>query len=125
LCLWMALWIAGGFSQELWAEDDVDLYELASAAADAEMKQAEDVLLEEEREHGKQWLTHERLMAIVGGWVFLQVIVLILVVRDLRGESWLVIGGWVAAIGLLGVLAGVLYWSIRQFIVNKSVSAEV
>ena len=95
----IALWVAGGFDLAVLAQDDEDLYELASEAADTEIELAEKVLQEDEEEHGKQWLTREYLIGFLLGWVLLQVIVLFMVIRDLRlrKKSGLVLAGWVIA----------------------------
>ena len=118
----IALWVAGGFDPAVLAQDDEDLYELASEAADTEIELAEKVLQEDELEHGKQWLTREYLVVILLGWVLLQVTVLFIVIRDLglRKKSGLVLAGWVIAIGLLGIVASFIYWLMKKLTVNKS-----
>ena len=118
----IALWVAGGFDLAVLAQDDEDLYELASEAADTEIELAETVLEEDEQEHGKQWLTREYLIGILLGWGLLQLIVLFLVIRDLRlrKKSGLVLAGWIIAIGLLGIAAGFIYWLMKKLTVNKS-----
>ena len=118
----IALWVAGGFDLAVIAQDDEDLYELASEAADTEIELAETVLQEDEQEHGKQWLTREYLIGALLGWGLLQLIVLVMVIRDLRlrKKSGLVLAGWIIAIGLLGIVAGCIYWLMKKFTVNKS-----
>jgi len=125
LSVLIALWVTGGFDLAVLAQDDEDLYELASEAADTEIGLTEKVLQEDEQEHGKQWLTREYLVSILLVWVFLQVIVLFIVIRDLRlrKKSGLVLGGWVIAIGLLGIAAGFIYWLIKKLTVNKSAAS--
>ena len=99
-------------------QDDVDedLYGLASEAADAEMEQADEVLKEDERKYGEQWLTWERLIAIMAGWGVLQLVALVLVVRDLRRKKrrWHVIMGWFFAILFAGFFAALVYWIIQK-----------
>ena len=121
----IALWVAGGFDLAVLAQNDEDLYELASEAADTEIELAETVLQEDEQEHGKQWLTREYLVGFLLGWVLLQVMVLLMVIRDLRlrKKSGLVLAGWVIATGLLGIVAGCIYWLIKKFTVNKSAAS--
>lgn len=119
LCMWIAV-LMGGFCQVSWAEED--LYELASEAADAEIEKAEEVLKEEEKKYGKEWLTPERLIGMMIGWSVLLVLVLVLVVRDLRKRRrrWVVVVGWVVAVVMMGFFAGLVYWVIQKLTVNKS-----
>ncbi len=126
LSVFIALWVVGGgFDLAALAQGDEDLYALASEAADREIELVEKVLQEDELEHGKQWLTGEHLVNILLGWVFLQMIVLFIVIRDLRlrKKSGLVLAGWIVAIGLLGIPAGLIYWLIKKITVNKSAAA--
>lgn len=126
LSVLIALWVVGGgFDLAALAQGDEDLYALASEAADREIELVEKVLQEDELEHGKQWLTGEHLVNILLGWVFLQMIVLFIVIRDLRlrKKSGLVLAGWIVAIGLLGIPAGLIYWLIKKITVNKSAAA--
>ena len=103
-------------AQEEVQEEEVDLYELASDAADEEVKEADEVLAEDERVHGKQWLTRDRLEMIVGGWAVLQLVIAVLVIRDLRkrGRGWLAVTGWLLSIAVAGFLAGLVYWLCRK-----------
>ena len=109
--------LAPGFAQE----NDEDLYDLANVAADAEVEEADEVLAEDGREHGEQWLTRDRLVKIAGGWVLLQLVIMVLVIRDLRrrGRGWLAVIGWSIAIFVTSVLAGLIYWIRRKSVVKE------
>ena len=114
---WVMLMLAGGMCVSVLAQDGGgDLYDLANEAADEEVEVADEVLAEDDRVHGEQWLTRDRLVMIAGVWVLLQVFIQVLVIRDLRrnGRGWLVVFGWVMVILMTSFLAGVVYWMRRK-----------
>lgn len=45
--------------------DEEDLYELADAAAEAEVEKADTVLEKDVAEHGEEWWTREKLIVVV------------------------------------------------------------
>ena len=103
---------APGFAQDA----DEDLYDLANVAADAEVEESEEVLAEDERVHGEQWLDRERLEKIAGVWLAVQLLIMVLVVRDLRskGGGWLAVSAWLVAILVASLLAGLVYFLCRK-----------
>ncbi|MFK7911262.1 MAG: hypothetical protein AB8F34_11780 [Akkermansiaceae bacterium] len=118
--LWM-IFILGHVVLPLSAENDEDLYELASDAADEQVGGADELLAEEERLHGKQWLTRGKLLGILAAWGALQIGLLVMVIRDLRrrGSGVRSMLGWIFAILVAGILAGLAYWLWRKRVINK------
>ena len=114
---WVMLVLMGSLAAPVLAQDaDEDLYDLANVAADAEVEESEEVLAEDERVHGEQWLDRERLEKIAGVWLAVQLLIMVLVVRDLRkkGGGWLAVCAWLLAILIASLLAGLVYFLCRK-----------
>ena len=132
LILWFSCWLVmpisaeeGAVSSQVETEkkaenlgeiDDEDLIDVANDAADSEVMAADDVLIEDERVHGKQWLTGE--MLVCGGVILgvLHLFLFILVIRSARkrGMGKLGMVAWGVMVLWTGVLGGVLYWLLYR-----------
>ncbi len=130
LILWFFCWMVmpiaaeqGAVSSQVEVEkfgeiDDDDLFDAANDAADSEVMAADDVLIEDERVHGKQWLTGKMLVCggVILGGVHLFLFVLVIRSARKRGMGKLGMAAWGGMALCTGVLGGVLYWlSVRRF----------
>ena len=124
LILWLFCWVVmplsaeeGATSSQVETEDvgdlsDEDLLNIANDAADSEVMAADDVLAEDERVHGKQWLTGE--MLVCGGVILgvLHLLLFVWVIRSARkrGMGKLGMAAWGGMVLGTGVLGGMFYW---------------